>query len=69
VSWGVTGTEELHVPRVRYAYRSIYVTQHSFKQLVGKDAGCVIETEKAMICEDRSDPHMVRVHYTLVCKR
>jgi len=61
--------EKFHVPGVRYAYRSIYVTQHPFKELVGKDAGRVIKTKKTVICKDRSDPHVVRMHYTLVCKR
>ena len=56
------------MPRVRHAYRSIYVTQHCFKQLVGKDASRVIETKEAMIREDRFDPHMVRMQYTLVCE-
>jgi len=57
------------MPCVRYAYRGIYMTQHPFKQLVGKDTGRVIEPKKAMVCEDRSDSHVMRVHYTLVCKR
>ena len=57
------------MPCVRYAYRSIYVTQHPFKQLVGKYTGRVIEPKKAVVRENSSDPHVMRMHYTLVSKR
>jgi len=57
------------MPCMRYAYRSIYVTQHPFKQLVGKNTGRVIEPKKAMVCENRSDSHVVRVHHALMRKR
>lgn len=68
MSCRVTRTEKIHMPRVRYAYRSIYVTHHPFKQLVGQDAGGVIETEQTMICKDGSDPHVMGMHDALVCK-
>lgn len=65
----MTKTEKIDVPCVRYAYRGIHVVQHPRKQLVGEDAGSIIETKETVVREDRPDSHVVSVQYALMRKR